>query len=402
MFNAYCRIYQNAFRGAVYLFNWRTPELLEGEGSLEKLPALIKEHGFERVLLISDGTLSKLGIVGRLKELLDGEGLFTAVYDGTRPNPTIDNIEEAVGIYNKNSCGCIVALGGGSPMDCAKATGARIARPDKTAPEMKGLLKVGKKTPRIYAVPTTSGSGSEATIAAVVSNPVTHEKYAINDLHLIPEYAVLDPSLPKNLPPHVTSTTGMDALCHAVEAYVGRSNTAKTKEYAVDAVKLIFANLKKAYENGADMEARRNMQQASFKAGVAFTRAYVGNIHAIAHTLGGFYNTPHGLANAIIMPYVLDAYGEKAYKKLAELADAVSLTGADESVETKAKAFIAAIRRLNAEMNIPDKAEGVKDEDIPKMIENAYKEANPLYPVPKIFSKEDFYNIYKQIQAPIV
>ncbi|MDR1940116.1 MAG: iron-containing alcohol dehydrogenase [Clostridiales bacterium] len=398
MFNAYCRIYQNAFRGAVYLFNWREPRLLQGEGSLSKLPALIKEHGFERALIITDKTLTRLGIAGGLKESLEAEGIFAAIYNETQPNPIIDNIEDAVVIYNDNACQCIIALGGGSPMDCAKAAGARIARPDKTIPQMKGLLKVGKNTPRFYAVPTTSGSGSEATIAAVVSNPLTHEKYAINDLHLIPDWAILDPSLPKNLPPHVTSTTGMDALCHAVEAYIGKSNTKRTKQYAIDAVRLIFDNLIKAYKDGGDLEARKNMQEASFKAGVAFTRAYVGNIHAIAHTLGGFYNTPHGLANAIIMPYVLDAYGEKAYKKLAELADCVNLTDKAESDETKAKAFIEAIRRMNREMNIPDKADGIKDEDIPKMIDNAYKEANPLYPVPKIFDKDDFFKIYKLIQ----
>jgi alcohol dehydrogenase class IV len=396
LFNVYCRVFQNAFKVAVNLFNWRTPELIEGEGSLARLPSLIKEQGFARVMIITDANMVKFGFVDILKKGMDELGLSYAVYDGTQPNPDISNIEDAVKIYKENDCQCIIALGGGSPMDCAKAAGARIARPNKTVAQMKGLLKVGKNTPRFYAVPTTSGSGSEATIAAVVSNHATHEKYPINDLHLIPDYAVLDPILPKGLPPHITSTTGMDALCHAVEAYIGHSNTKTTEECAVEAAKLIFTNLVKAYKDGSDLEARRNMQVAAFKAGVAFTRAYVGNIHAIAHTLGGFYNTPHGLANAVIMPYVLTAYGETAYKRLAELSDAVGIEG--ENDEAKAKAFIDAIKELNAVMNIPEKIDGIKDEDIPKMIENAFKEANPLYPVPKIFTRDDFKAIYKAVQ----
>ncbi|MDR2090884.1 MAG: iron-containing alcohol dehydrogenase [Clostridiales bacterium] len=396
LFNVYCRVYQNLFKVAVNFFNWRTPELIEGEGSLSRLPALIKEHGFKRVMLITDANMVKLGFAGILQSGMEELGLACAVYDGTQPNPDITNIEAAVKIYKENDCQCIVALGGGSPMDCAKATGARIARPEKTIRQMKGLLKVGKDTPRFYAVPTTSGSGSEATIAAVVSNHETHEKYPINDLHLIPDYAVLDPVLPKGLPPHITSTTGMDALCHAVEAYIGHSNTKQTEEYAIEAAKLIFDNLIKAYKNGGDLGARRNMQVAAFKAGVAFTRAYVGNIHAIAHTLGGFYNTPHGLANAVVMPYVLTEYGESAHKRLAELADAVGLTGGSDA--EKAAAFIEAIKDMNAAMNIPDKIEGIKDEDIDAMIENAFKEANPLYPVPKIFTREDFKKIYKAVQ----
>jgi alcohol dehydrogenase class IV len=398
LFNAYCRVFQNVFKVAVKFLNWRTPQLLEGENALERLPALIKEHGFGSVLLVTGRTHTKIGMTGRLKALLEADGLSVTVFDGTQPNPTIENVEEAVKLYTENACNCIVAFGGGSPMDCAKIAGARIARPNKSIAKMKGVLKVAKATPPIYAVPTTSGSGSETTIAAVVSNSQTHEKYAISDLHLIPAWAVLDPSLTTALPPHITASTGMDALCHAVEAYIGNSNTKQTKAEAIDAVKLIFENLVKAYNKGGNIEARKNMQIASFKAGIAFTRAYVGNIHAIAHTLGGFYNTPHGLANAVIMPYVLDMYGEKAYKKLAALADAVNLTGKEESIEKKAKTFIAAIRDMNKRMEIPDKIDGIKDDDISNMIENAYKEANPFYPVPKIFSKKDFLKIYKQIQ----
>lgn len=279
-------------------------------------------------------------------------------------------------------------------MDCAKGIGCRIARANKEIPKMKGVLKVMKKLPVIFAVPTTSGTGSEATLAAVISNSVTHEKYAINDPVLIPKYAVLDPSLTLKLPKHITSTTGMDALTHAVEAYIGSSNTELTKAMAIKATKLIFENLKNAYDNGEDIKARRNMQLASYYAGVAFTRAYVGNVHAIAHTLGGFYGVPHGLANAVILPHILDFYGEKAYVKLSELANAVGIKG---TTEAKAKQFIQAVKDMNAYMNIPTTIDGIKEEDIPTMVERAFKEANPLYPVPKIMSKEDFTAMYHEI-----
>ena len=210
-------------------------------------------------------------------------------------------------------------------MDTAKGIGARVACPRKPISKMKGLLKVGRKLPLLIAVPTTAGTGSETTVAAVISNPVTHEKYPINDPKLVPDYAVLDPNLIIGLPNKITSTTGMDALTHAIEAYIGGSNTRKTKKSAKIAVKLIFENLEETYNNPTNKDARNNMLIASYHAGVAFTRAYVGYVHALAHTLGGFYGVPHGLANSILLPVVLEEFGSKAHKKLAELADLVSL-----------------------------------------------------------------------------
>ena len=209
----------------------------------------------------------------------------------------------------------------------------------------------------------------------------------------------MDPLLTVGLPKHITSTTGMDALTHAVEAYIGSENTKNTKKYAIEATQLIFKYLKRAYDNGQDLEARNQMQKASLLAGMAFTRAYVGYVHAMAHTLGGFYGVPHGHANAVILPHVIEAYGEKAYKKLAELADAVGIKG--NTTADKAKAFIQAIRDMNASMDIPTKIEGrwtIKDEDIPTMVKRALKEGNPLYPVPEIWGYEEMYAMFKKIQ----
>lgn len=388
----YCRIYQKVFWVACHFLNFREPKLITGENSLLTLPKKIKELGLESVMIVTDEGLFSLGLLNGLFKALEDEGIKYTCYHKTVPNPTIDNIEEALKEYKDNGHQALIAFGGGSSMDCAKGVGARIARPNKTIPQMKGVLKVGKKLPLLFAVPTTAGTGSECTLAAVICNSETHEKYAINDPHLIPAYAVLDPVVTMNLPKHITSTTGQDALTHAVEAYIGHENTIKTKKNAIEATKLIFDNLKKAYDEPHNMEARNNMQIAAYKAGLAFTRAYVGNVHAIAHTFGGMYQVPHGLANAVILPYLLEYYGKTAEKRLARLAKEVGLQGANN--EELAKAFIQAIRDDNKYMQIPDTLQPAKEEDLDTMIERAMAEANPLYPVPRIMGKEEFRHMY--------
>ena len=394
----WCRCYQRVMYIAEFMLPWRVPEQISGEGSLKKLAAFAKSKGFKSGLLVTDSVLFGLGMAQPIIDGFKAEGLKLTVFDKVVPNPTIQNIEEGLQLYKDNDCDVIIALGGGSSMDCAKGIGARVARPKKSIPQMKGVLKVMKKLPPLVAIPTTSGTGSEATLAAVISNPEKKEKYPINDPVLIPHYAVMDPSLTVGLPKHITSTTGMDALTHAVEAYIGSENTRNTKKCAIEATQLIFKYLKRAYDKGDDIEARNNMQRASLLAGMAFTRAYVGYVHAIAHSLGGFYGVPHGLANAVILPHVIEAYGEKAHKKLARLAEAVGITGNSDS--EKATAFIAAIREMNEYMAIPTKIEGkwtIKEEDVPIMIEHALAEANPLYPVPVIWGYDEMYAMYHKI-----
>ncbi|WP_459930320.1 iron-containing alcohol dehydrogenase [Desulfosporosinus burensis] len=398
MYKLYCRIYQSVFKLVSYLLPWRKPELTQGANSLKKLPKLIKSKGINSVLIVTDKIIASLGLLDELLKGLSDEGVDFVVYDKTVPNPTIDNIEEALQMYKANNCQGIVAFGGGSPMDCAKGVGARVARPKKTISQMKGVFKVLKKIPPLFAIPTTSGTGSETTVAAVITDSKTHEKYAINDTSLIPHYAVMDPLLTVNLPPHITSTTGVDALTHAVEAYIGRSNTTQTKQQSREAIKLIFANIFEAYSNGTNLVARENMQQASFLAGLAFTRAYVGYVHAIAHTLGGFYSAPHGLANAIILPYILEYYGESVHQSLAELADLVGISAPTDTKQQKAMKFIESIKQLNQSMGIPKKFKGIVESDIPLMVKRALAESNPLYPVPKIMSKEDMLKIYHVIK----
>ena len=398
-YKMYCRTFQAVLKQLIKLMPWRKPELLQFENGAAGLASFVKSKGIEKVLVVTDGNLMKLGLCAPMLEAMEKEGVKAAVYDKVVANPTIDNVEAALALYNESGAQGIIAFGGGSPMDCAKGVGARVARPKKSIPKMKGILKVGKKMPPFFAIPTTSGTGSETTLAAVITdttNPEHHLKYAIQDFPLIPHYAVLDPSLTAGLPQKVTSTTGMDALCHAIEAYIGNSNTKETRQKAEEAVKLIFTYLKRAYYDGKDMEARKNMQTAAFDAGVAFTRAYVGNVHAMGHAMGAKYNTPHGLAMAVILPHMLDFYGEKIYKKLAKLADVVGITGADEA--EKAKAFIKAVKDMNAYMQIPENFGGIiKKEDAVDMSEAAYKEANPLYPVPVMMGKEDFVKMYLEV-----
>lgn len=398
MYQLYCRIYQGAFRMVTPFLPWRKPELLEGENSILNLPRLIKNKDIHRVLIVTDKGITSIGLMGPFLKGLEAEDIKFVIYDQTVPNPTIDNIEEAAELYIANNCQGIIAFGGGSPIDCAKGVGARIARPKKQIRQMKGVLKIRKKIPPLFAIPTTAGTGSETTIATVVSDSETHEKYAILDTSLIPEYAVLDPVLTMNLPPHITSTTGMDALTHAIEAYIGKSNTKETTQCSLKTVKLVFENIFEAYSNGSNLVARGNMQKAAFFGGVAFTRAYVGNVHAIAHTLGGFYSVPHGLANAVILPYVLEYYGETVYQPLSELAELVGICEPTDTREQKAKKFIEAIKDLNQRMDIPKKVQGIKEQDIPTMVERALKEANPLYPVPMIFSKSDMTKLYYLIK----
>lgn len=377
---SYCRIFQTAFKIALPLLPYREPEIMN---SVDEIIPLLKNKSYESVLLVTDKVIRELGITKNLEELMAQNNIACHVYDETVPNPTIDNVEAARNMYLSNNCKAIIAFGGGSSMDCAKACGARIAKPKQPIPKMKGILKVLKKIPMLIAIPTTAGTGSETTLAAVITDSKLHHKYPINDFNLIPNYAVLDYRTTVGLPQHITSTTGMDALTHAVEAYIGNSTTKYTRKRAIEAVKLINENLKDAYDDGHNQTARSNMLKAAYSAGVAFTQSYVGYVHAIAHSLGGQYGTPHGLANAVILPILLREYGPVIYPKLATLAkESGVVTDTALSEKDTALKFIDWVQEMNDSMNIPRNIPQIKDEDIETMAKHADKEANPLYPVP--------------------
>ena len=384
---AYYRSFQAVFNVGSRCKNWPTPTLFTGPRSIEKIPELLNKENVRNVMVVTGPSVGKK-LAPRILSLLDHAGIRYVLFAEVESNPTVKIVNRIQKLYLENGCDGFLAVGGGSPIDAAKGAAARVVRPKAEVGQMAGLLKVIKKIPPFIAVPTTAGTGSETTIAAVITDSETHHKYAIMDLKLVPKYAILDPELTRELPPKITATTGMDALTHAVEAYTNLTyNTDETIRMSEEAVCEIFRYLERAYGDGNDMEARTQMLIASYKAGFAFTRACVGNVHAIAHTLGGLYNTPHGLANAVILPIVLEDYGEAVYEKLAHLAE---LTGLKDngSVEEKAKAFIAEIRDMNRRMGIPTGFDFIKEEDIPQMITWALAETNPFYPVPVIYDRK--------------
>lgn len=387
----YCRSFQTVFKIALPFLPYRKPKII---GALTGIPEILDKKKKTCPIIITDPGIAKLGILNMLTDAFDKADVKYCVYDKTVANPTTDTVEEALAIYKENNCDCIIGFGGGSSMDCAKAVGVRVARPNTHLSKLGGILKVHAKLPLLIAIPTTAGTGSETTLAAVIVDAKTRHKYAINDFPLIPRYAVLDPKVTLTLPASITATTGMDALTHAVEAYIGNSTTPGTRKDAIMATELIFANLDTAFNDGTNVTARKNMLKAAYYAGCAFTKSYVGYVHAIAHSLGGEYNVPHGLANAVILPMVLESYGKSIYKKLHTLAIATKVADSDMTDEEAAKAFIQAVKDMKVRFNIGDTIPQIKEEDIPKMASYADKEANPLYPVPVLMDKKELEKIY--------
>ena len=389
-----CRAVQLVFRTALPIIPYRQPRLLD---SLTDVPALLKQRGVNSILLVADGTVRDLGLTAPLESALAAEQIGFAVYEQRTPNPTIDNVEDALRVYLSSGARAIVAVGGGSAMDCAKVVGARVARPRKRVQQMRGLLRVLRPTPLLIAAPTTAGTGSETTLAAVITDAQTHHKYPINDFALIPDMAVLDASLTLGLPPFVTATTGLDALTHAVEAYIGRSTNRLTRSMAEEAVTAIAKYLRRAVADGSDAEARHGMLRAAYCAGIAFTRSYVGYVHGIAHSLGGQYGIAHGLANAVILPRMLRHYGMACEAKLARLARASGIAPADAGDAQAAERFIRWIEEMNRDFGLPTGFAQIRREDIPRMARHAAQESNPLYPVPVLYDQSELEPIYAQL-----
>lgn len=390
----FCRTFQAVFRMALPVLPYREPQII---GSCSEIGKVIAKERIHSVLIVTDNGIVNNGLVKPVVEALEASNIPHCIYADTQPNPTVQNVEDALKVYKTHNCNALIAIGGGSAMDCAKAVGARVAYPKRTVNQLGGKLKVWRKLPTLTAIPTTAGTGSETTLAAMITDTDTHRKYAIMSFPIIPHYAVLDASLTYSLPPHLTASTGVDALTHAVEAYIGRSTTKETRCLALEATRLVFENVEKAYANGHDHEARENMLHAAYKAGIAFSKSYVGYIHALAHSLGGKYGTPHGLANAVMMPYVLESYGKCVHKKLHRLGIAAGVATEEDTPMTGAIKFINAVKELNARMSIPNKLSGIQKKDIPALAKHAEKEANPLYPVPILLTRKELESFYYQV-----
>lgn len=376
------KVWQFLLKISTPLLFFRTPQLFTGPGSSLKLCEHIAAQGVKNLLIVTDAMLVKIGLLKPMQDKLAQLGVGFVVYDGVLPNPTIEQIENGLAMLKQHNCTSILAIGGGSSIDAAKVIAARATNPYKIV-HMSGLMRVLFKLLPLYAVPTTAGTGSEVTIAAVVSDPANTRKFAIMSPRMVPIAAALDGALMTGLPAPITSATGMDALTHAVEAYISRNQTSKTDAEALEATRLIMQNLTTAVKNGSNVEARQNMALASFKAGVAFTTAGVGYVHAIAHNFGAYYHVPHGLANAIILPRVLDFSKPSCTARLAQLAEVSGLKKGNESDEQLADAFIARIRAMNQDFGIPTHVDKLKAEDIPAITDKALAEAHLFYAVPR-------------------
>ncbi len=394
---AFCRCFQAVLKLGNYAMGYRMPQYWEGPGKIRELGAILQEKNINDVLLVTGSGMVRRGQVQPMLEGFQTSGIRYTVQTFDHPDPTSEDVELGFRVYRDRGCRAIVALGGGSRIDCAKAIAAKAVHPKKSIRQLQGVLTVHRPVPTLIAIPTTAGAGSETTVAAVITDAATHRKAPINDPFLIPTYAVLDPELTRELPPFTTATTGMDALAHAVEAYTNHTyNTKLENRLAKEAVRLIHDNLLTAVEDGNNLEARQKMQQAAFRAGRAFTRGCVGYVHALGHTLGSLYGIPHGLAMAVLLPHVMRQFGTRAHKRLAELAEVCGIGGSSDA--QKAEAFLRWIEETNARMGIPNGFDCIQDRDIPQMIAWAKKEANPLYPVPVVWGEEDFRQLIASIR----
>lgn len=370
----------------VKLVQNKKTKLIKGEDSLLLLPKLLKESKIDSILLVTSEGFIKRKTLEPLFELLVKEGIKYACFTGVHPDPSVDDVENGLKVYLENNSKAIVAIGGGSVLDCAKIIGARASNLKTPVRKMRGMLKIKKKLPPYFPIPTTCGTGSEVTAAAVISDTINdkHYKYAVTDLKLIPDLAILDPKLLSTLPEHMLVTTAMDALTHSLEAYLNLFASKQVKKDSLESVKLIFENI-----NNRDINSLNNLLYASTLAGIAITHNFVGYVHAIAHAMGAMYGLAHGYLNSVILPVVLKAYEPKIEKKMKVLCEYIGL----DAKEKYTDAIIEKINEIKQEYNLPKTIKELKEEDINEIVARANKEANPTYPVPLIMNKRELYKI---------
>jgi alcohol dehydrogenase len=374
------------------------PLLLVGPGSSRRLGEALCGFGHRRLLVVTDAVVAQLGLHRPLVGALDAGGVETVLFDEISADAPVPEIERGIERYRGERCDAVVAVGGGSPMDAAKTIASAVANrkhPRKLAGYFRGL----RAPEPIYAVPTTAGTGSEVTVAAVVSDVDEGKKFFIADTRLVPQMAALDPNLMTGLPRPVTAATGMDALTHATEAFLSKWANDRTDRLALAAVAMIFGNLRTVCRDGGDLDARERMSLAATYGGLAFTRANVGHVHAIAHQLGGRYHVPHGLANAILLPRVLRFLSPAVTDRLAQLAVQAGAGEKGEPAARLAQKFIDSVEALNQDIGIPEKVDALREEDIPALAKAACWEADSNYPVPRFMSRRVCEGILREVLA---
>ncbi|GAA5316893.1 MAG: iron-containing alcohol dehydrogenase [Candidatus Pelagadaptatus aseana] len=365
------------------------PVVFKGAGSTVQLCGQIDSLGYSKVLIVTDEVLHKLGALDVVKAELDKSGIAYAIYDKVQPNPLFSQVLEALALFQQEQCQAVVSIGGGSVIDAAKMVAMMHTNPGDKLKKYDGIQKFKKAGVTQFVVPSTAGTGSEVSVGAVITDDTTHAKFVIIDTKMAPQYVALDSEIMKGMPPGITAATGMDALTHAVESYLATGGGEASDLQAKTATKLIFKYLKRAYQNGEDMEARDNMALAAFYAGVAMSRTSLGYVHGVAHQLSRLCETPHGLANAMVLPEVLSAYGNSVHKKLADLAREAGIGNADDNDSQLANDFIQAIKDLRSDMAMPLKPKGFKPEYVQDVTDAAISETGNLYPVPRYMSKAE-------------
>jgi alcohol dehydrogenase class IV len=391
------RIWFNIAARALTLLPQKVPTLLTGAGSIKLIPSELEVLGAKKPLIVTDAVLVKTDVVARVADLLAAAGIPYAVFDQILPDPTYEVCAQGLAALRAGACDAVIAVGGGSVIDAAKLI-RMGATHRKNIAKFVGLLPFRNGGLPFICVPSTAGTGSEATAAAVITDAARHRKQTVLDPRLPPNTAILDPLITTGLPPAMTAATGMDALTHAVEAYTNTLHYSDVDVQAIEAVRLIFSNLRAACVDGGKIEAREAMLRASHLAGRAFTRGFVGYVHAVAHRFGERYHVPHGLANAIALPYFLDLYREVCPERLADLAAAAGLR--DHAIAgdaaSAAQAFVGAVRALSADIGIPEKAAFLVADDIPAIAAAALKEAHGTpYPVPIVLDASALENVIR-------
>jgi len=372
------------------------PQLTCDIGAVSKVAQQLSKTSSTKPLIITDKTLKAIGLVDQVLNCLDEHHVNFSVFDQVTPDPTIAIVKEGVEHFRQNQCDSIIALGGGSVIDCAKGVAASVAK-KKDINQLSGLFRVRKTLPSLIAIPTTAGTGSEATLVSVISDPAIKKKFTVIDPCLVPSFAILDPQLMTGLPANITAETGIDALTHAIESYIGLHATKETKAFSIDAIQRIFTYLPVAYQEGSNIVAREQMALASYYAGLAFTRTSVGYVHAIAHQLGAVYHIPHGLANAVLLPHVLEFSYENVVDDLAEIAYKADLVDNKQDKHHAAKAFVEKVKALLTSLAIQTSFSKLQANDIPELAQRAIGEAYCDYPVPRLMSTQQCESILKAL-----
>ncbi|MCZ0750938.1 L-threonine dehydrogenase [Aeromonas enteropelogenes] len=368
---------------------------LMGAGCLQEAAADIKGYGYRKALIVTDKILNQIGVVTKLTALLAQNGIDSVVFDETKPNPTTSNVEAGLAMIKANGCDCVISLGGGSPHDCAKGI-ALVAANGGNIKDYEGVDRSAKPQLPLIAINTTAGTASEMTRFCIITDEARHVKMAIIDKHVTPLMSVNDPELMLAKPAGLTAATGMDALTHAIEAYVSTIATPVTDASAVMAIQLIAKHLRTAVNQGDDLHAREQMAYAQFLAGMAFNNASLGYVHAMAHQLGGFYDLPHGVCNAVLLPHVQAYNAQVSATRLKDVAGFMGVDVSAMSDEQGAAAAIEAIKALARDVKIPAGLEqlGVKVDDFDTLASNALKDACG-FTNPKQASHEEIVAIFR-------